>query len=244
MANGIETPQTTTASRIPSTRETIDLVSDDEDDIVKKREPLTSPIHGDISDMPTTVTARKRQTAIMRVQQDETPSRPPQIKKRKSPTGLALSIPAKPTPTSQDLNPSQNSFTQIPDSEGEDDDDVFGGDDFDFGSDDIPPSAKKLLYGTADVFPEIKDAVSAKDEDDNFVLESPIKTENTDVKMDTAQSPLFGSKRMYPSLPSQSSSMEMVANSLPTGARSNTNTFVTPLHSSNALTMVSPLNPL
>jgi hypothetical protein len=246
----MKTPQTTTTSRIPSTRETIDLVSDDEDDIVKKREPLTSPLHGGISGMPTTVTVRKNQTAI--IQEDKTPNRPPPINKWKSPTRLALSISEKPTPTSQDLSakpaslnpPSQNSFTQIPDSEGEDDDDVFGGDDFDFGSDDIPPSAKKLLYGKADVFPEIKDAVAAKDEDDNVVLESPIKTEKADVEIDTAQSPLFGSKRMYPSLPTQSSSMKIVANSLPTGVGANMNTSITPLYSSNALTMVSHINPL
>src|ERR1700694_1021647 len=115
----IRTPQTSTTSKIPSTRETIetiDLVSDDEDVVVKKREPSTSPIAGNTSNMPTSVTIRKQQTPNTGVQ-DETPCRPPPFKKRKSPTSLALSIPVK---ASQNISanpppsvPQQNSLTQV-----------------------------------------------------------------------------------------------------------------------------------
>lgn len=202
-------------------------MSDDEEGIVKRRKS-SSPVDrlGPVTSLAATVTVRKRQPALNNTQ-DDTPSRPPP-KKQKSPNGLAVAIPGNITPTIQPPSnpvpfvPPPNSFAQIPDSEGEDDDDVFGGDDYDFASDDIPLSAKKLLSGTAGKETEQQGELTK--EDDSIVPESPIKAGKSVVEREVAQTLQLGAKRMYPSLPAQSSSMEEVCNALSASAESSTET--------------------
>jgi hypothetical protein len=201
----------TSTSNIPSTRETIDLVSDEESDVlVKKRDPSVSPATDQLSHtMPSTVTMRKR--FVKDDFQDDTPSRPP-VKKHKSPTGEA--IPVKPIAgstsskqpngnTGQSLSRSisplpvagNQSFTQIPDSEGEEEDDFFGGDEFNFNSDDIPYDAKKLLHSAPHIPNRDDDPKTEKQEEENIVPESPLKVENDyilpfDHKVRRDQSPI------------------------------------------------------
>lgn len=138
-----------------SSREMIDLTFEEEREPIVKTGRATSPaqIYND-TDMPQTITLRKRPNNCD--SQDETPSRPPP-KKQKSPSGTGLplglyptidytsfkpvnqlsSLPIAPPPALQN-----NSFTQIPDSEGEDNDAIYGED---FCSDDIPEDTKEIL---------------------------------------------------------------------------------------------------
>jgi hypothetical protein len=205
----------------------IDLVSDDEEGVVKKRKS-SSPIdrREPKTSLAATVTVRKRQPALYNIQ-DDTPSRPPP-KRQKSPTGLSVVIPAKITPIIQPpsnlthLVPPPDSFTQIPDSEGEEDDDVFGGDDYDFASDDIPLSAKKLLSGTAGKEAQQRD--ESMEEDYNIVPESPIKAGKSTVEREVSQALQLAAKRMYPSLPAQSSSIEEIRNTLSASTKSSAQT--------------------
>jgi hypothetical protein len=177
---------------VPSTRDTINLVSDDETDVtVKRRDHSLSPVRNPTvsNPVPTTVTMRKR--LVKDGLQDETPSRPPK-KKQKSPTGQAL--PVKPS-TGSKLKHSANtaqrspspsilqrpavsgnpSFTQIPDSEAEEDDDIFGEDEFIFNSDDIPYDANKISHSAPGTSTLEQYPTNTKQKDDNIVLESPFK---------------------------------------------------------------------
>ena len=176
----METPRTTSSAPIPSTRETIDLISDDEGDtLVKKKEPSSSP--SNTSALPVSITMRKR--VKMGDIQDETPSRPPPFKKQKSPTEDASitprSAPTQPQPRpptmeSRVLSPqpdpfAQSTFTQIPDSEGEDNDDICLED---LHSDDIPLEMKEILGGTSSI---PNPSTEQGDRHDDFVPESPMK---------------------------------------------------------------------
>jgi hypothetical protein len=187
----VQTPRITTTPYIPSTRDTINLVSDDETDVtVKKRDHSLSPVQNAVSNaVPTTVTMRKR--IVKDDLYDETPSRPAN-KKQKSPTGEAIPMKAsagsklKHSVSKARRSPSPSilprpalsgnpSFTQIPDSEAEDDDDLFGGDEFIFNTDDIPYDANKfprsaLAPSTTGQYP-----TNTKQQDDNIVPESPFK---------------------------------------------------------------------
>lgn len=118
--------------------------------------------------------------------QDETPSRPPPFKKQKSPTeGASItprSTPTQPQPRppiipSRVLSPqqdpfAQSTFTQIPDSEGEDNDDICLED---LHSDDIPLEMKEILGGTSSI---PNPSTEQGDRDDNFVPESPMKDDD------------------------------------------------------------------
>src|SRR5438045_5547274 len=143
----MQTPQTQWKNMTPSTRETIDLTFDDENDTkVKKKEPSTflpvEPFQ--------TITLRKQ--LGNNDQQEDTTSRSPS-RRRKSPTGELLPaerrIPdvKQPVPPSilRSPSPKEDSFKQIPDSEGEGDDEFGYGDDF--HSDDIPMDTKQILCG-------------------------------------------------------------------------------------------------
>ena len=179
----------------PSTRETIDLTFDNETDtIVKKKEPSTSPdLIPHNSNPPQTVTVRKRQK-IQDIE-DDTPSRPPP-KKQKSPRG-AITQPAQqisPKPVKRSISssimrpptPPKASFTQIPDSEGEDEDFCYGDD---FGSDDIPLDTIDILRGTpAEIVPQIQSA-DVENREENIVPESPLKFRgnNLDVEASIVQ---------------------------------------------------------
>jgi hypothetical protein len=188
----VQTPQITSTPYVPSTRDTINLVSDDEADVTaKKRDhPLSAVQNAVHNAVPTTVTIRKR--IVKDDLQDETPSRPAN-KKQKSPAGEAIPIikastgsklkhsaskvkrslspPIPPRPAVSG-NPS---FTQIPDSEAEEDDDLFGGDEFIFNSDDIPYDANKIPHSAHDTSMTEQYPTNAKQQDDNIVPESPFK---------------------------------------------------------------------
>jgi len=196
----VETPRTTSTATIPSTRETIDLISDDEGDTIrKKKEPSSSP-NNILPSIPTSITTRKR--VKMGDIQDETPSRPP-AKKQKSPTGEALptprSAPSQPQAAaaiipSRILSPqpdpfADSTFTQIPDSEGEDNDDCFE----DLNSDDIPLEAKEILGGTSSIADRSAEPV---DRDDHIVPESPMKAGNDGEYVNNVNN------RVYPTIPS------------------------------------------
>jgi hypothetical protein len=196
----VETPRTTSNTTIPSTRETIDLISDEEGDtVIKKKEPSLSP--SNIPSIPTSVATRKR--VKMGDIQDETPSRPP-LKKQKSPTGEALPTPRSAPPQPQApaaiippriLSPqpdpfADSTFTQIPDSEGEDNDDICFED---LNSDDIPLETKEFLAGTSSV-PDR--SVDVADRDDNTVPESPMKDGNGGEYENNVNN------RVYPTIPS------------------------------------------
>ena len=178
----METPRTASTATIPSTRETIDLISDDEGDIhVKKKDPSSSP--DNIPTVPVSITMRKR--VKMGDIQDETPSRPPPLKKQKSPSEASLITPRSPSTQhqphppiipSRDFSPQpdpfgQSTFTQIPDSEGEDDADICLED---LNSDDIPLETKEILGGTS----SISNPATEPNNRDELVPESPMKVDN------------------------------------------------------------------
>ena len=159
----------------------IDLTFDDETDpTVKKKEPSSSPdLIPHNSNPPQTVTVRKRQKN--EDIQDDTQSRPPP-KRQRSPRGAATQLPQhlSPKPAKRSISssilppatPPGHSFTEIPDSEGEDEDFSYGDD---FGSDDIPLDTKEILRGTpAEIVPQIQYADVEKREE-NIVPESPLK---------------------------------------------------------------------
>lgn len=164
----MQTPLTQWNTMTPSTRETIDLTFDDENDTkFQKKEPSTSSAH--IPDPPQTVTFRKRpKNGDV---QNKTPSRPPP-KKQKSPTGEALPIAIRDSYKLSGLrspSPRQSAFTQVPDSEGEIDDEFCYGEDF--YSDDIPMDTKEVLQRA----PAETLASEMNDRDDVIVPESPFK---------------------------------------------------------------------
>lgn len=187
LANFIDThtPQTKSAPKLPSTRETIDLVSDDESGVlVKKREPSSSPVKKQsATDVPNSVTVRKRS------KQTNTQGDTPSMKKQRSPSGVAVSIPNGPSLTSSGSESGKQAtstmlpvlannpyFTQIPDSEGEDNDDFFAGEDFNFDSDIVTPDIKKHQHNSPNRFP-IHQAATTSKKDDNIVPESPFRIE-------------------------------------------------------------------
>src|SRR3981189_1349712 len=83
------TPRTKAAPTVPSTRETIDLVSDDESGVVvKKREPSSSPLRKQFArHVQNSVTVRKRSK-----QPDFQENAPvqPFVKKQRSPSGISV----------------------------------------------------------------------------------------------------------------------------------------------------------
>jgi hypothetical protein len=211
----VETPRTVLTVATPSTRETIDLVSDDEEDlIIQKRKSLSPPFL--VPPVPVSITTRKRiETGD---NQDETPSRPPPPpKKQKFPTAAALPVlPGAPTQalprrqsvvaSSSILSPqpdpfAESTFTQIPDSEGEDNDNMDWEEDF--NSDDILLDTKELLVGT-DAAEE--GATERADREDVIVPESPVKT-GYDGRYESNVN-----NRLYPTI---TSSRSITANSRP-----------------------------
>jgi len=180
------TPRTKAISNVPSSRETIDLVSDGEDGVVvKKREPSSSPVHKQfVMDAPKSVTVRKRskQSDI----HEDTPVQQ-SVKRQRSPSGMALSTPTGPrhtktgtangeqqTSTLSTRLANSASLTQIPDSEGEDNDDYFAGEDLIFDSDMLSPETKNDRYASPDRFPKYQYSTIPK-EVHNIVPESPFR---------------------------------------------------------------------
>ena len=182
---------------MPSSRETIDLISDDELDAImaKSEEPDST----DNTNMPTTVTMRKRPKAVVSQDQsqDETPSRPP-LKKQKSPERTALPNPAR--STSEHLNVKQSLSSrapeeQVPDSEGEDEDAFFDGEDLNFDNYDFSfGSTSGLEHET----PQKHALADMRPQYDDVVPESPSKTAVSKQIQEEA-------KMLYPRLSSSSS---------------------------------------
>ena len=191
---GLQTPITQGNIVTPSTRETVDLTFDDETDtIIKKKEPSTLPdLVPHYSNPQQTVTVRKRQKN--EEVQDGTQSRPPP-KRQKSPGGAIIQPtryispePAKCSISSSILlpaTPPRDSFTQIPDSEGEDEELCYGDD---FGSDDIPLDTKEILRATpAEIGPQIQQA-DIENRQEHIVPESPLKFDEGDnVELETSK---------------------------------------------------------
>jgi hypothetical protein len=205
----------------PSTRETIDLTFDNETHtIVKKKEPSTSPdLIPRNSSPPQTVTVRKRQKN--HDIQDEIPSQPTP-KRQKSPRG-AITQPAQqtsPKPVKRSISssillpqtPPKALFTQIPDSEGEDEDFCYGDD---FGSDDIPLDAKEILCGTpAEIVPQIPSA-NVENREEHIVPESPLKFRGNNLDGEASKVQPF---KPYQHLPSENLSIApVISRILPSG---------------------------
>ena len=129
--------------------------------------------------MPPSITVRKRLKKDE--PSEETPCRPP-TKKQKTPPTTFLQSTALPSTRSEPLSSSivqathPASPTQIPDSEGEDDDDDFlAGEDF--NSDDIPFDMKEILHSPTSK--PIRGPVSDVELKSNIIPESPIMPEST-----------------------------------------------------------------
>lgn len=81
------------------------------------------------------------------------------------------------SPVLRPLTPPRDSFTQIPDSEGEDEDFGYGDD---FGSDDVPLDTKEILRGTsAEIVGQIQ-STNVENQEENIVPESPLKFDKED----------------------------------------------------------------
>ena len=155
---------------IPSTRETIDLTFDDENDTKEKKKEAS-----------TFVPLEPLQTVALRKQlrnnnqQEDTPSRLPS-RRRKSPIGEVLPATRQspdvkrtlPSSIMRSPSPKEASLAQIPDSEGEGDDEFGYGDDL--HSDDIPVDTKEILCGTS-----TDKSMSETNDQDNIIPESPPK---------------------------------------------------------------------
>jgi hypothetical protein len=135
-------------------------------------------------DIPNSVTVRKRSK-----QPDFQENAPVQsfVEKQRSPSGIAVSIPnglpqtkyetktgEQATSTLSPALANNASFTQIPDSEGEDNDDFFAGEDFNFDSDILSPDTKKHQHPSPQRFAIPESSIFSK-EDHNIVPESPIR---------------------------------------------------------------------
>ena len=163
----------------PSTRETINLVSDDEDAVIKKEKPSILPPESNSSAIPTSITVRKRLKKDE--PSEETPCRPPS-KKQKTPPNTSLPSTALPSTGSEPLLSSivqathPASPTQVPDSEGEDDGyDFLAGEDF--NSDDISFDMKEILHSPT--LKPMRGPVSDVELKSNIIPESPVKLEST-----------------------------------------------------------------
>ena len=147
-----------------------------------KKEATTPGVQAKSAIVPDSVTVRKR---TKKEEKREQPSSIPPIKKRKSPR-TSPSVPSHLShnnPRSSSIiqaTAANNSFTQIPDSEGEEDDEFLGGVSFD--SDDFPIHAKNSPYA--------KPAEPFVPQDDNIVPESPVKGETTTARPRIASIPL------------------------------------------------------
>ena len=144
------TPLSSSTTGPSLTRETIDLVSEDEEQAAVKNTGLaTSPPQPlQKAPAPSTLTIPKRTKNDD--MQDETPCRPHSKRHKSRTDGTVSSL------SSENLKflnrfrspcrPEQEiySFTQIPDSEGEEDEDYFGGDSVVLDSDDVAPEAESI----------------------------------------------------------------------------------------------------
>jgi len=166
--------QTTTVISTGEIIETIDLISDDEDEIGNKEGPRTPATNSNSSQIPQSITTRKR--TKMEEKPDKTQSIP-SSKKQKSITPPP-SFPQNPNKGNSSslfvahATAASVSCTQIPDSEGEGEEDDFLAEIY-FDSDDIPTHTENMLHSN------LSNSLAEVVTHGKLVPESPIKKESS-----------------------------------------------------------------
>jgi hypothetical protein len=213
---GIYPPRPTTASKLPFNNgepiETIDLVSDEEVDTTAKKESSYSHQARQSHDLPQSITIRKRPKNGD--SQEETSSRSPP-KRFKSPSRNHLSVSVihgishevkESSPFEPQILANDASFTQIPDSGGEEEDDLLEAD-LNLNSDDLSWDAQRDVSKDHTLLSDPLPTVDMEDHDDVVVPESPIKVgrgrgDNQDERGQDRLSPLPLDRGKNVSLPS------------------------------------------
>lgn len=179
---------------------------------MKKRDPSFSPVRNHpTTAIPNSLTIRKRPK-----QEDPPvdPSTQPFVKKQRSPPGDAVSdnnplnytqynteTGKQETPIESSTLPNNNSYTQIPDSEGEDNDEFFVGEDFAFDSDLLSPVTKPHQTQSPTRVSTVQFSTISKEEH-NVVPESPFRIRATTApQVDERTTAQTGNNAaLYPSL--------------------------------------------